>query len=137
MCGEADSNKLHAWLAVIALGKKVRTKDSEEIRFKSALQDSYTLTFSNEFGRKHPDVVRWYQSYATREGSAWEAASTAPATKGALDAIHVETKDDFRRWLISARRLESWAGVGVGGVKVQRGATSRYGRETVSSRSLA
>ena len=131
--GEADLYQLQAWLSVIALGKKVLTKDSEEIQFKPALKDSHTLSFSEEFGRKHASIVRRYQSYATREGSAWKAASTAPATKGALDAIHVDTRDDFRRWLVTARRFEAWAGVGVDGVEVQRGGISRYGRETVSA----
>jgi hypothetical protein len=131
--GEADSNKLRAWLSVIALGKKVRPKDSQEIEYKSALKESHKLCFSDKFVRRYPNVIRSYQRYASHKKSAWKEASTAPATTKALDVVRVDTLDDFRQWLISARRFSSWAGVGVDGVTVHRGGISRYGRETVSA----
>ena len=44
--GEADANKLRAWLSIIALGKKVQTIDSHEIQRKPALDESHKLCFS-------------------------------------------------------------------------------------------
>ena len=44
--GEADANKLRAWLSIIALGKKVQTIDSHEIQHKPALNESHKLCFS-------------------------------------------------------------------------------------------
>ena len=131
--GEADSHKLQAWLSIVALGQEVHTKDSQRIAFKAALPDPHTLSFSGEFSSKHHHLSGVFRRYAAREGSQWKVTSTeaAPPKNKAL-ATHVDTMDDFRRWLISARRFSSWAGVGIDGVDVRRGGISRYGRETVS-----
>ena len=133
LLGEADNHILRGWLSVIALGKQVRTKDSQEIDFKPALQSSQTLSFSDKFDKKHASLVSMYQCYAARNGSAWKVldASTTSTKKTALDVTHVDTMSDFRQWLISAHRFSTWAGVGVEGVD-DRGGISRYGRETVS-----
>ena len=44
--GEADANKLRAWLSIIALRKKVQTMESHEIQHKPALDESHKLCFS-------------------------------------------------------------------------------------------
>ena len=135
MHGKADSHKLQAWLSIVALGQKVHTKDSQQIAFKAALQDPHTLSFSGEFTSKHHHLSAVFQRYAALGGSQWKVASTEaapPKNKKAL-VTHVDTLEDFRRWLISARRFSSWAGVRVDGVTVHRGGISRYGRETVSA----
>ena len=114
--------------------QEVHTKDSQQIAFKAALQDPHTLSFSDEFTSKHHRLSAMFRRYAARGGSQWKVASTEaapPKNKKAL-VTHVDTLEDFRRWLISARRFSSWAGVGIDGVDVRRGGISRYGRETAS-----
>ena len=130
---EADSNMLRAWLHVIALGKKVQPKThaSQQIDYKSALKDSHKLYFSDGMAGKHPNLIGSYHSYASDSSSAWETASTIPDKGKALDVVRAHTMEDFRKWLISARRFSSWAGVGVHGVTVQRDGISRYGRAKV------
>ena len=124
--GEADSNKLRAWLSIIALGKKVQPMDSPAILHKPALNDTHKLCFSPSFAIKHARVVRSYGGHARHSERKW---TTAPAAQyPAKGYVNVDTLDDFRQWMISARRLSSWAGVGVKGATVLRGEISRYGR---------
>ena len=44
--GEADANKLRAWLSIKGLRTKVQTVDSHEIQHKPALNESHKLCFS-------------------------------------------------------------------------------------------
>ena len=124
--GEADSNKLRAWLSIIALGKEVRPVDSPAILHKPALNDSHKLCFSPQFANKHARVVRSYDGHAGHSGRKW---TRAPASQyPAEGCVNVNTLNDFRQWMLNARRLSSWAGVGVKGATVLRGEISRYGR---------
>ena len=129
--GEAEANKLRAWLSIIALGKKVQPVDSREIQYKPTLKDSHKLCFSPAFATKHPSVLRSYNSQAMRDNSTW---SMAPADHfPAKGHVNVTTLEDLRLWMISARRFSSWAGVGVKGATVRRGEISRYGRQQASA----
>ena len=48
----------------------------------------------------------------------------------------VNSLEDFRAWLISARRFTSWAGVGLDGVDEHRGGITRYGRDLLAAPQL-
>ena len=45
----------------------------------------------------------------------------------------VNSLEDFRAWLISARRFTSWAGVKLDGVDEHRGGITRYGRDILAA----
>ena len=62
--GDPEPNKLRAWLSIIALGKKVPPRGRGEIGYKSALQNPNNLSFSEDFGRKHPNVKRSFERFA-------------------------------------------------------------------------
>ena len=129
--GDPEPNKLRAWLSIIALGKKVQPRGMSEIGYKSALQNPYNLSFSEAFGEKHPNVRRSYQRFAALPGSAWKET---PRSAGDMSKCTlVNSQDDFRAWLISARRFTSWAGVGLDGVDEQRGGITRYGRDLLAA----
>ena len=130
---EGEANMLRAWLHVIALGKKVQPKDraSQPMEYKPALKDSHKLYFSDAIREKYPQIIRSYQHYTTHSCSAW-TESTVPDTGEAVDVVRVYKLEDFRQWLLSARRFADWAGVGVGGVEVHRNELSRYGRPKVT-----
>ena len=124
--GEADADKVRAWLAIIALGKEVRPMRSRAIKHRTALNESHKLCFSPSFATKHPRVLRSYDAHTMRGR---RKLSTAPAAQyPAKGHVNVDTLDDFRRWIIRARRFSSWAGVGVKGATAHRGEISRYGR---------
>ena len=93
--GEADSNKLRAWLSIIALGKKVQPMDSLEIQYKPALQESHKLCFSEAFANKHRHAVQSYDAHAQRDKSKWSRAPAAqyPAT----GRVNVNTLEEFRQ----------------------------------------
>ena len=129
--GDPDANKLRAWLSIIALGKKVQPRDMREIGYKSALQDPYNLSFSEAFGEKFPNVKQSYKRFAALPGSAWKET---PRSAGDMSKCTlVNSQDDFRAWLISARRFTSWAGVGLDGVDEQRGGITRCGRDHLAA----
>ena len=130
--GDPDANKLRAWLSIIALGKKVQPHDMSEIGYKSALQDPYNLSFSEAFCKKHPNVKRSYERFAASPTSAWRETPSRSAGDMSKCTI-VNSLDDFRAWLISARRFTSWAGVGLDGVDEHRGGITRYGRDILAA----
>ena len=129
--GEAESNKLRAWLSIIALGKKVQPMDSPAVQYKPAMKESHKLCFSQAFATKHRHVVLSYGGQAKRAKSKW--SMTPAAEYPAKGHVNVDTLEDFRQWLISARRFSLWAGVGVKGVTIRRGEITRYGRHRVSA----
>ena len=123
--GELEPNKLRAW--------KVQPRGMSEIGYKSALQNPYDLSFSEAFGEKHPNVKRSYERFAALPSlrSAWKET---PRSAGDMSKCTlVNSQDDFRAWLISARRFTSWAGVGLDGVDEQRGGITRYGRDLLAA----
>ena len=105
--------------------------DSPEIQYKPVLKESHKVCFSQAFATKHRHVVRSYEGQAMRDKSKW---SMAPAARyPAKGHVNVETLEDLRRWMVSARRFSSWAGVGVKGATVHRGEIIRYGRHRASA----
>ena len=121
-----------AWLSIIALGKKVQPRDNRKIGYKSALEDPHNLCFSKAFCDKHPHVKRSYMRYAASPKSAWTDTPSHSAGEMSKCTI-VNTLDDFRARLISARRFTSWAGVGLDGVDEHRGGITRYGRDLLAA----
>ena len=128
--GDPEVRKLHAWLSIVARGLSVVPRNSEEIAFKSALSEPHALAFSDRFINKHCRLTSAFGRYCAREDSNWTIAassSDASSAKG-VTSTRVDSLEDFRAWLISARRFSSWAGVTVDGIDARRGSMTRYGR---------
>ena len=107
-------------------------QDEDDLtQYKPALQESHELCFSEAFANKHRHVVQSFDAHALRDKSKYSRAHAAqyPAT----GRVNVITLEEFRQWMIRARRFSSWAGVGVTGATVHRGDITRYGRHQASA----
>ena len=103
-----------------------------EIGYKSALQNPYNLSFSEAFGEKHPNVKRSFERFAERPNSAWKE-TPSPSAGDMSTCTIVNSLDDFRAWLISARLFTSWAGLKLDGVDEHRSGITRYGRNLLAA----
>ena len=131
---EPLQNLLNAWLGIVALGKTVRRAGGGAIagtrggggaraatrgglvEYASALASPQLLEFTDRFENKSKPIVERFRWCAARDGSAWREGTGAGARR-------VDTREDFRQWLLSARRCP-WAGTAAH----PPGSITRYGR---------
>jgi hypothetical protein len=125
-----SGNLLETWLGIVALGGSVRrAKTSQsQVYAASSHEIATSVKLSAGFQQKHRTLTKLFRGIVSKKDVKWQEAHENDG-----NSVHVETLEDFRRFLVSRRRMAKHSDVGdtYSDVPSERPKLTRYGHRVL------